>query len=48
MAFLFAPDKAAYKDETLESYILRIAKENFFDAYVAKSILRQYIRFITR
>lgn len=33
MTFLFSPDKAAYKDETLERYMLRIAKENFFDSY---------------
>lgn len=38
MAFLFTPKKAAFEDETLESYMLRIAKENFFDSYEQLSL----------
>ena len=38
MAFLFKPEKSAHKDETLESYMLRIVKANFFDSYEQLSL----------
>ena len=31
--FLFTPKSKAYADETLESYLIRIVNENFFDSY---------------
>lgn len=31
--FLFTPKSKAYNDETLESYLIRIVNENFFDSY---------------
>ncbi|MDP5129812.1 MAG: TniQ family protein [Paraglaciecola sp.] len=33
MAFLFSPTARAFSDESLESYLLRIVSENFFDSY---------------
>lgn len=33
MAFLFAPKARAYYDESLESYLLRVLNENFFDSF---------------
>jgi hypothetical protein len=33
MAFLFSPKVRAFSDESLESYLLRVVSENFFDSY---------------
>ncbi|WP_299489853.1 TniQ family protein [uncultured Shewanella sp.] len=33
MAFLFSPTARAFADESLESYLLRVVAENFFDSY---------------
>ena len=33
MAFLFKPETQPYSDETLESYLIRVVNENFFNSY---------------
>jgi hypothetical protein len=33
MAFLFCPKARAFNDESLESYLLRVVSENYFDSY---------------
>ena len=33
MSFLFKPKSRAFQDESLESYLLRVVQENFFDSY---------------
>ena len=38
MAFLFSPKVRAFSDETLESYLLRVVAENFFDSYEQLSL----------
>ncbi|MBO2622590.1 TniQ family protein [Shewanella algae] len=38
MAFLFAPRARAFNDESLESYLLRVVAENFFDTYEQLSL----------
>lgn len=38
MAFLFAPKSRAFSDESLESYLLRVVTENFFDTYEQLSL----------
>ena len=38
MAFLFSPRARAFIDESLESYLLRIVSENFFDSYQQLSL----------
>ncbi|OBT04683.1 hypothetical protein A9267_17185 [Shewanella sp. UCD-FRSSP16_17] len=38
MAFLFSPKVRAYSDESLESYLLRVVAENFFDSYEQLSL----------
>ncbi|WP_137226046.1 TniQ family protein [Shewanella sp. MEBiC00475] len=38
MAFLFSPKSRAFKDESLESYLLRVVAENFFDTYEQLSL----------
>ncbi|QYJ75324.1 TniQ family protein [Shewanella sp. FJAT-52076] len=38
MAFLFAPKSRAFSDEALESYLLRVVNENFFDTYEQLSL----------
>ncbi|GIU51747.1 hypothetical protein TUM4438_42480 [Shewanella sairae] len=38
MAFLFSPKSRAFSDESLESYLLRVVAENFFDSYQQLSL----------
>lgn len=38
MAFFFAPKSRAFSDEALESYLLRVVNENFFDTYEQLSL----------
>tara|TARA_R110002050_G_scaffold46605_1_gene109571 strand:- start:7497 stop:8723 length:1227 start_codon:yes stop_codon:yes gene_type:complete len=38
MAFLFSPKSRAFNDESLESYLLRVVAENFFDSYEQLSL----------
>lgn len=38
MAFLFSPKSRAFNDESLESYLLRVVAENFFDTYEQLSL----------
>jgi len=38
MAFLFSPNARAFSDESLESYLLRVVAENFFDSYQQLSL----------
>ncbi|MBH0040623.1 TniQ family protein [Pseudoalteromonas sp. SWN166] len=38
MAFLFSPKARAFSDESLESYLLRVVSENFFDSYEGLSL----------
>lgn len=38
MAFLFSPKARAFLDESLESYLLRVVEENFFDSYQQLSL----------
>ncbi|MFT6506411.1 MAG: hypothetical protein ACI92O_002314 [Colwellia sp.] len=38
VAFLFSPKVRAFSDETLESYLLRVVSENFFDSYEQLSL----------
>ena len=38
MAFLFSPKVRAFSDESLESYLLRVVAENFFDSYQQLSL----------
>ena len=38
MAFLFSPKAQPFFDESLESYLLRIVSENFFDSYEQLSL----------
>ena len=38
MAFLFSPKATPFSDESLESYLLRIVSENFFDSYEELSL----------
>lgn len=38
MAFLFSPKARAFVDESLESYLLRVVAENFFDSYEQLSL----------
>ncbi|NRD72159.1 TniQ family protein [Shewanella sp. VB17] len=38
MAFLFSPKVRAFSDESLESYVLRVVAENFFDSYQQLSL----------
>jgi hypothetical protein len=38
MAFLFSPKSRAFNDESLESYLLRVVAENFFDSYQQLSL----------
>lgn len=38
MAFLFSPKVRAFSDESLESYLLRVISENFFDSYEELSL----------
>ncbi|WP_242620349.1 TniQ family protein [Shewanella maritima] len=38
MAFLFSPQARAFSDESLESYLLRVVAENFFDSYQQLSL----------
>ncbi len=38
MAFLFSPKARAFSDESLESYLLRVVAENFFDSYQQLSL----------
>ncbi len=38
MAFLFSPKVRPFVDETLESYLLRVVAENFFDSYEQLSL----------
>jgi len=38
MAFLFSPKARAFVDESLESYLLRIVSDNFFDSYEQLSL----------
>lgn len=38
MAFLFSPKARSFSDESLESYLLRVVAENFFDSYEELSL----------
>ena len=38
MTFLFSPKARAFIDESLESYLLRVVRENFFDSYQQLSL----------
>ena len=38
VAFLFSPKVRAFSDESLESYLLRVVDENFFDSYEQLSL----------
>lgn len=38
MAFLFSPKARSFFDESLESYLLRVVSENFFDSYEELSL----------
>jgi hypothetical protein len=38
MAFLFSPQIRSFSDESLESYMLRVVSENFFDSYEELSL----------
>jgi len=38
MAFLFSPKARSFSDEPLESYLLRVVSENFFDSYEELSL----------
>ena len=38
MAFLFSPKARAFADESLESYLLRVVAENFFESYEQLSL----------
>ncbi|WP_076538356.1 TniQ family protein [Shewanella sp. UCD-KL21] len=38
MAFLFSPKARSFSDESLESYLLRVVAENFFDSYQQLSL----------
>ncbi|MGS0824941.1 TniQ family protein [Shewanella sp. 0m-8] len=38
MAFLFSPKVRVFSDESLESYLLRVVAENFFDSYQQLSL----------
>lgn len=38
MTFLFSPKARAFSDESLESYLLRVVSENFFDSYQELSL----------
>jgi hypothetical protein len=38
VAFLFSPKVRSFPDETLESYLLRVVSENFFDSYEELSL----------
>jgi hypothetical protein len=38
MAFPFSPKSRAFNDESLESYLLRVVAENFFDSYQQLSL----------
>jgi hypothetical protein len=38
MAFLFSPKVRSFPDESLESYLLRVVYENFFDSYEQLSL----------
>lgn len=45
MAFLFSPIARAHNDESLESYLLRVVAENYFDSYYQLSFaIREELR----